>query len=159
MRRRRRNRMERGQATLEFLILVPLIFAMITLIVFAGWWSYSKLSAQNAAYSWTIFNAKNRPTWEGGGRAGNIYAQIDTLHSSEGMKELWGDSIAELYVHSEYKHWRRGGTGVTISISPRDLTFEDVLRIIDATITGDDSIKMPKGNAFFHYGPFNSANQ
>lgn len=151
--------MERGQATLEFLILVPLIFAMITLIVFAGWWSYSKLSAQNAAYSWTIFNAKNRPTWEGGGRAGNIYAQIDTLHSSEGMKELWGDSIAELYVHSKFQATRRGGTGVIISISPRDLTLEDIFEILDAAMTGDASMRMPKGNAFFHYGPFNSANQ
>ena len=42
---------EFGQATMEFLILLPLLLSVIVLIVYGGWWSYSKMSAQNFAYS------------------------------------------------------------------------------------------------------------
>ena len=36
---------------MEFLILLPLLLSVIVLISYGGWWSYTRMSAQNFAYS------------------------------------------------------------------------------------------------------------
>jgi hypothetical protein len=148
---------EGGQATLEFLIIVPLIFALISLIGLAGWWSYAKLSAQNAAYGWAVWNTFNKPTASGPkisfGIAGNPDARPATLHSPLGMKEIWGDTVADIEPHYPYKFWRKGGTSVVIWMSPGDVPFDEVFEIW----AGDVQKRMPRGTAFFFYGPFNSA--
>lgn len=159
MSRRRKITSEKGQATLEFLIIVPLIFALISLIGFAGWWSYAKLSAQNTAYGWAVWNAFNEPTSNGSkistGKAGNPDARPATLHSSLGMKEIWGDTAADIEPHDKYEYWRKGGTSVVIWVSPGDIPFKKALEIMG----GNVSDRMPRGTAFFFYGPFNSAGE
>ena len=54
----RRN--ERGQATMEFLILLPLLLAILGLIAYSGWWSYAKLSAQNFVYADCVNVSRSR---------------------------------------------------------------------------------------------------
>lgn len=159
MSRRRKFSSEKGQATLEFLIIVPLIFALISLIGLAGWWSYAKLSAQNAAYGWAVWNAFNEPTASGPkishGRAGNPDARPATLHSPLGMKEIWGNTTADIEPHFPYKYWRKGGTSVVIWVSSGDIPFNKVFEIWG----GSAADRMPRGTAFFFYGPFNSAGE
>lgn len=159
MHHRRNRTSEKGQATLEFLIIAPLILVLIFLIGFAGWWSYAKLSAQNAAYGWGVWNAFNQPTSSGpkisAGRAGNPDARPATLHNLLGMKEIWGDTAADLEPHNKYEYWRKGGTSVVIWVSPGDIPFMKALEIMSGNV--DD--RMPHGTAFFFYGPFNSAGE
>ena len=40
-----------GQATMEFLLMLPLLLAILGLIAYSGWWSYTRLAAENFAYS------------------------------------------------------------------------------------------------------------
>ncbi len=54
----RRN--ECGQATMEFLILLPLLLAILGLIAYSGWWSYAHLSAQNFLYANCAAVARSR---------------------------------------------------------------------------------------------------
>jgi hypothetical protein len=85
MSRRRGRKLEKGQGTLEFLIIVPMMFLMISLILYAGWWSYGKLSAQNAAYSHAIW-APRVQLGLGSGRVGNTEASMADLREPIGMK-------------------------------------------------------------------------
>lgn len=39
-----------GQATMEFLILLPVLLALLVLIAYSGWWSYVRLSSQSYLY-------------------------------------------------------------------------------------------------------------
>jgi hypothetical protein len=160
MSRRRNISSEKGQATLEFLIIVPLIFALISLIGLAGWWSYAKLSAQNTAYGWAVWNSFNKPHANGPGLisfgiAGNPDARPATLHNPLGMKEIWGDTTADIEPHDDYYYWRKGGTSVVIWVSPGDIPFNKVFEIWGGSATD----RMPRGTAFFFYGPFNSAGE
>ncbi len=45
------SKKESGQATMEFVIMLPLLLAVIVLIVYGGWWGYARLSAQNFLYA------------------------------------------------------------------------------------------------------------
>ncbi len=54
----RRN--ERGQATMEFLILLPVLLAILGLIAYSGWWSYARLSAQNFVYADCVNVSRSR---------------------------------------------------------------------------------------------------
>jgi hypothetical protein len=158
MKHRRKGLGEEGQATLEFLIIIPLILALISLIGIAGWWSYAKLSAQNAAYGWAVWNSFNKPQANGPGPisfgiAGNPDARPATLHSPLGMKEIWGDTVADIEPHYPYWYWRKGGTSVVVWVSPGDIPFNEVFEIWG----GGGEGRMHRGTAFFFYGPFNSA--
>lgn len=157
MRLRRKRASEAGQATLEFLIIVPLMLALISLVGLAGWWSYAKLSAQNAAYGWGVWNSFNKPSASGPkisfGISGNTDAMPATLQSPLGMKEIWGDTTASIEPHGDYYFWRKGGTSVIIWVAPGDVSFAQVLDIW----AGRSEDRMPRGTAYFFYGPFNSA--
>ncbi|NIS78722.1 MAG: hypothetical protein GTO14_00480 [Anaerolineales bacterium] len=159
MSHRRDRASEKGQATLEFLIIVPFILVLIALVGFAGWWSYARLSAQNAAYGWAVWNAFNKPDASGPkisfGIAGNPDARTATLHSPLGMKEMWGDTVGDIEPHFPNKYWRKGGTSVVIWIAPGDIPFNKALEIMGGNASG----RVPRGTAFFFYGPFNSARE
>ncbi len=51
---------QRGQATIEFMILLPLLLAVIVLIAYGGWWSYARLAAQNFLYSNCVGVSRSR---------------------------------------------------------------------------------------------------
>lgn len=137
---------QKGQATLEFVIILPLIGLFMLLIAYAGWWTYLKLSAQNAAYSGGIFMPRERY-----GLAGNTLAQQLTIHADEGMKQLWGSSTVDIYTHKEYGWTRQGGSGMTVNISA--LAWKDFWEIFQS----EGGANTPRGTAFFMYSPFMSA--
>ena len=145
---------QKGQATLEFIVLVPFIFTMILIIALAGWWSYTKLSAQNAAYAWTVWNSTIKPNSEGEGRFGNVKALQATLHEMTGMKEMWGESAPNPDPHPDFERYRRGGFGITVWIFPGDIW--PLKKLVDVVFGNADDI-VPRGSSFFFYGPFNSA--
>jgi len=51
---------ERGQATLELVIILPVMGLFVLLIAYVGWWTYLKLAAQNAAYSGAVYMPRER---------------------------------------------------------------------------------------------------
>ncbi|MBN2471848.1 MAG: pilus assembly protein [Anaerolineae bacterium] len=51
MKRSYLRRNQAGQATMEFLILLPLLLAVLVLIAYSGWWNYLRLSSQNYLYA------------------------------------------------------------------------------------------------------------
>jgi len=137
---------EKGQATLEFVIILPVLGLFMLLISYAGWWTYLKLAAQSAAYSGAIFMPRERY-----GLAGNTLAQQSTLHADEGMKQLWESSTVDIYTHKEYGWTRRGGSGMTVHISA--LPWSDFWEIFQS----DGGANTSRGTAFFMYSPFMSA--
>ena len=144
---------QKGQATLEFIILVPFIFTMILIIALAGWWSYTKLSAQNAAYAWTVWNSTIKPSPKTI-IAGDQDAIENTLHSPKGMKEMWGETVGDVSVHPEFKWYRRGGFAAKVWIFPGEIwPPEEIINII----FGKSDVIVPRGTSFFFYAPFTSA--
>lgn len=140
------SNLERGQATLEFVIVLPLTGLFILLIAFAGYRNYEKLGAQNSAYSGMVFNARSRV-----GYAGNTYAQQATLFADEGMKRMWESSVVEVFTHKRFGWSRQGGSGMTVYVS--GLSWSDFWAVFQGT-GPDDS---PSGTAFFMYSPYISA--
>ena len=147
---------ERGQSTLEFIIIMPMMFLMISLILYAGWWSYGKLSAQNAAYSYAVWAPLEQPILQGG-RLANYDASNATLGEPIGMKAMWSEDITNPYDADRGSYSRLGGTGVTIAVSPQGLSWEEYLDIYDALELGSMSVDLPRGTAFFFYSPLISA--
>jgi len=149
-----KNKSERGQATLEFLIIAPLVLVMVALIAYAGWYSYAKLSAQNAAYGWMIFLPTQKLNLDENGellRVGGFWgARTETLHEPTGMKEMWGDTSSQNRSHSTHGLTRLGGASVTIWVFPGEINLPKRLEI--ARDEAEDSV--PKGSAFFHFPPF-----
>ena len=141
-----KKRTERGQATLELVIILPVMGLFVLLIAYAGWWTYLKLAAQNAAYSGTVYMPRDRY-----GFAGNTLAEMNTLHADEGMKPMWDSSAVEIYTHGQHGWSRQGGSGMTVSIS--SLTWSVFWEIFNSEEGAND----PRGTAFFMYSPFMSA--
>jgi hypothetical protein len=149
---------ERGQGTLEFIIIVPMMLAMISLVLFAGWWSYGKLSTQNAAYS----NATWAPRLQADFQVvseGNWYASDATLREAIGMKPMWSDEVQSVYSSSKYGSSRLGGTGLTVGVSPKGLGWEEFLSVYKALGVGTSDFDLPRGTALFYYSPFMSGKQ
>jgi hypothetical protein len=153
-----KGKSERGQATLEFLVIAPLLFGMVFLIAYAGWYSYAKLSAQNAAYGWAIFNPTQKPTIAAAGRfaaeaveypGGNFSSMDETLHSSLGMKEMWGETVHYLAAHPTIGNDRLGGAYVTVWVFPGEIEAYKYYEVWN----GVAEDKVPKGTAFFHFAP------
>jgi hypothetical protein len=145
---------ERGQATLEFLVIAPLLFLMVALVAYAGWYSYTKMAAQNAAYSWMVFlptqkydSSGEYPEWL---TSGFLAARHETLHEPTGMKEMWEDSSLQISKHSDYGASRLGGRSVTIWVFPGEIDFLKKYEVF----SGEAEDLVPKGTAFFHYAPF-----
>jgi hypothetical protein len=155
--RRRARKLERGQGTLEFLIIVPMMLLMISLILYAGWWSYGKLSTQNAAYSYGIWSPRVQ-LGLGVGRSANQDASHATLMEAVGMKQMWSEDIPHTYVSREYRYTRLGGTGLTVAVSPAGLGWDEYIEVWEAVGATTD-LDLPRGTAFFYYSPFMSANQ
>jgi hypothetical protein len=147
---------EKGQATLEFLIIVPMMLVMVSLILFAGWWSYGKLSAQNAAYSYGIWSPRVQLPL-GAARLGNYQATYATLAEPIGMKPMWNDHIWKIYDADEYFFSRLGGTGIRVAISPMDISWTNFNKLWEQIGSPNSSLDMPRGTAFFYYSPFMSA--
>jgi hypothetical protein len=137
---------DKGQATLEFVIIIPVLGLFLLLITYTGWWTYLKLAAQNAAYSGTIFMPRERY-----GLAGNTLAQLSTLHADEGMKQMWESSTVDIYTHGQYGWSRRGGSGMTVYVSA--LAWSDFWEIFKSV----GGANTPRGTAFSMYSPFMSA--
>jgi hypothetical protein len=151
------RRLERGQGTLEFLIIVPMMLLMISLILYAGWWSYGKLSAQNAAYSYSIWSPRTQ-LGLGVGRVANLEASRATLEEAIGMKPMWSEDIPSTYLSKEFGFSRLGGTGLTVAVSPADLAWGEYIEMWEAVGATAD-LDLPRGTAFFYYSPFMSAYQ
>jgi len=152
-------RSQQGQGTLEFIIIVPVMFLLIALVLYAGWWTYAKLSAQNAAYSYAVFAPRTQPFWNI--QIGAHYeAERATLDSPIGMKQLWVEDISKPYVFKNrmFGRKRTGGTGMIVAISPRGMSFEEMRNVFNA-LGAADSSELPRASAFFYYAPLISADQ
>jgi len=158
MTRSARRKGQQGQGTLEFLIIVPMMLLMISLVLYAGWWSYGKLSAQNAAYSYASW----APRVQLGlsiGRIANADASNATLREPIGMKPMWSEDIPHRYDSSTYRYSRLGGAGLTVAVSPRGLSWGEYLDAYEAMGLPSAGFDLPRGTAFFYYSPFMSAHQ
>ncbi|MEJ2607719.1 MAG: pilus assembly protein [Anaerolineales bacterium] len=147
---------ENGSALLEFIYIAPLVFLLIFLVAYVGWYQYAKLSAQNAAYSKTVV----APTTSGqdnvlfGGAAEIDRMDAFILHSDEGFKQMWVDSGGYFFPHNLYGLSRLGGIGSIISISPSDVPYADWLSSYEEFQQTDTvSSNMPKGGSFFFLAP------
>lgn len=149
---------ERGQSTLEFLIIVPTMLLMISLVLYAGWWSYAKLSAQNAAYSHAIWAPRVQLGLRTG-RAGNFEASEAALREAIGMKPMWSEDIPNGYVSERYGHTRLGGAGLTVALSPRTLDWDEWFSVWQDVGGRESERRLPRGTAFFFYSPFMSGYQ
>lgn len=152
------RRFERGQAALEFLIIVPMMLLMISLVLYAGWWSYAKMSAQNAAYAYGIWSPRVQ-LGLGVGRLANRDASETTLRDAIGMKPMWSEDIPNPYISRPYGYTRLGGTGLTVAVSPRGLSWDEYLDIYESVGSGSSDFDLPRGTAFFFYSPFMSGYQ
>jgi hypothetical protein len=158
MMKRDSRRLQRGQATLEFLIIVPMILLMISLVLYAGWWTYAKLSAQNAAYAYGIWSPRVQLGMRVG-RIANLSASEATLSDAIGMKPMWSEDIPNTYTSGPYTHTRLGGTGLTVAVSARGLGWDEWLDVWEAIGLPESDVQLPRGTAFFFYSPFMSARQ
>ena len=156
MMRRGSHRDERGQSTLEFIIIIPLMFLMISLVLYAGWWSYGKLSAQNAAYSFAVWGPRERPAPETG-RVGNFGASNATLNEPIGMKSMWAADFQNIYDANVGQSSRLGGTGLTVAVSPAGMSWADYVATWEAVGLPMRGVDLPRGTAFFLYSPLISA--
>jgi hypothetical protein len=139
-------KMQRGHATLEFVLVLPLMGLFVLLIAFAGYRSYQKLAAQNSAYSGMVFNARSRI-----GFVGNSYAQQATLFADLGMRQMLESSVVEVFALGQHGWSRRGGSGMTVYLSGPQ--WSDSWPIFEGGGAEDN----PSGTAFFMYSPFISA--
>ena len=152
-----RHKNQEGQGTLEFIVIVPMMFLLVSLVLYAGWWTYAKLSAQNAAYSYAVFAPRTQPFWNVNYGA-HYLAERATLDSSIGMKQLWVEDIARVYEFDDelFGRVRTGGTGMITAVSPRGMSFEEMREAF--TILGlSDAGTFPRASAFFYYAPLISA--
>jgi hypothetical protein len=88
-----------------------------------------------------------------------VEASDATLQESIGMKQLWAEDVQNTYLAEAYGHSRLSGTGLTVSISPRGLSWEEYLEIYQATGIPSPGTRLPRGTAFFFYSPLMSADQ
>jgi hypothetical protein len=158
MLRRDRHKNQGGQGTLEFIVIVPMMFLLVSLVLYAGWWTYAKLSAQNAAYSYGIFATRSQPLWDVLYGA-HYEAERKTIDSPIGMKQLWQEDIARLYQFKKerFGRTRTGGTGMIVAVSPRGMSVEEIREAFIA-LGISDSGSLPRATAFFYYAPLISAN-
>ena len=160
MKKNFKKNIQKGQATLEFIIIVPMMFLMISLVLYAGWWTYAKLSAQNAAYSYAVFAPRIQPIWKL--YVGAHYeAERATLGDPIGMKQLWVEDISTLYEFGddEFGKSRTGGSGMTVAVSPRGMSFDEMMQAYKELGISDSGVELPRATAFFHYAPLISADQ
>jgi hypothetical protein len=143
---------------LEFLIIVPMMFLMISLILYAGWWSYGKLSAQNAAYSHASWAPRVQLSL-GSGRVGNTEASMADLREPIGMKSMWSDDIPNMYSGDLHGYSRLGGTGLTVAVSPAELGWGEWTQVWEVIGAAEGGADLPRGTAFFLYSPFMSGYQ
>ena len=146
---------EKGSALIEFVLLAPLIVLLIMFVLFAGWWSYSKLSSQNAAYSRGVTNPLYATF-----RSGGAYipeeetAEWVILESPQGMKPMWVDHMSTGWSHHRYYTSRIGGAGYTVIVSPSEIpAFQSILEFIRFVFVEQSLSRLPKGNAFFFFTP------
>ena len=146
----------KGSALIEFVLLAPLIVLLMMFVLFAGWWSYSKLSSQNAAYSRGVANA-SYPTFGGSYISKEESAEWVILESSRGMKRMWIDHMTIGWSHSTYKMSRLGGLGYVVSISPSNIPFLEMInQAMQIVTTGRTTDHLPNGNSFFFFAPLSS---
>ncbi len=149
---------QQGQGTLEFIVIVPMMFLLISLVLYAGWWTYAKLSAQNAAYSYAVFAPRTQPMW-------SLYigahyeAEEATLRETIGMKPMWIEDLSKPYFLDESMLSRLSGTGMTVAVSPRGMSFDEMRAAWIALGVPDSSVELPRATAFFYYSPLISADQ
>jgi hypothetical protein len=154
-REKRPRRNEKGSALIEFVLLAPLIVLLIMFVLFAGWWSYSKLSSQNAAYSRGVSNT-SYATFHSGGKfiPEEESAEWVILESSQGMKQMWVDHMSIGWSHHAYFTSRIGGSGYTVMVSPSEIPmFTSIFDFIRFVLNENASSQLPKGNAFFFFTP------
>lgn len=149
---------QHGQATLEFLILLPILLALIALVLMAGWWSYCKLAAQNAAYSYAVFLPTNRSTFHGSGSFGNFGAQYTVLATEQGMKPVWSFTLPHPYSSTGYAQSRIGGSGLTAGISSEGWNLAAYNQLTGNIGLSHPDRTYPRGTAFFLYTPLLGAN-
>ncbi len=152
---------QKGSALIEFVLLAPLMVLLMMFVLFAGWWSYSKLSSQNAAYSRGVFNP-SYATFRSGGEyiPHEESAEWVILESPQGMKQMWLDHMSTGWRHSTYRTSRIGGAGYVVSILPNENSFHQwFLDFLAQVGSRQYSSQLPKGNAFFFFTPFISESE
>ncbi len=152
---KRPRRNEKGSALIEFVLLAPLMVLLLMFVLFAGWWSYSKLSSQNAAYSRGVSNTAYANFHSGGQYIPEEEsAEWVILESSQGMKQMWADHMSIGWSHHNYFTSRIGGSGYTVMVSPSEIpVFTSIFDFIHFVVNENTSNQLPKGNAFFFFTP------
>ena len=89
---------EKGQAGLEFVIVVPVLMLALILLAVVGNLLYQKLTAQTAAYSHCIWEVTDPNVLPDGNSAGNlVFSNAKKTWNTEGMWEdyFWQDYSSE----------------------------------------------------------------
>ncbi len=87
---------EKGQAGLEFVIVVPVLMFALILISVVGNQLYQKLTAQSVAYSHCVWEIVDINVFPGGDSAG--YAVFDNTKKTWNTEGLWEDFFWQDYI-------------------------------------------------------------
>lgn len=90
---------EKGQAGLEFVIVVPVLMLALILLAIVGNQLYQKLTAQNVAYSHCVWEIVDINLLPGGDSAG--YLVFDQTKKTWNTEGLWEDFFWQEYVTAE----------------------------------------------------------
>lgn len=151
--RSRRQNIEKGQATIEFLMIMPLVLLILALVLYSGWYFYAKLSAQNAAYGRCLFSYRAEFQSVGVPMLVNT-AGGSTLDDPSGMKKMWQDWTYDFYGSGFGSASRLGGTGYTFGLTPTEMVWSDMLDII----SDPSNAHLPRATAYCSYSPLMTAN-
>ncbi len=139
----KRHNKEKGQAGLEFVIIMPVFLLALFLITIVGNQLYQKLSAQSLAYSHCVWDVMDISFYGGGGPA--FSSVIDVTKKTWNTEGLWesyetapGYKFPELKITSfeiktcvasvTHDEWNKVGFGYLFSYDP-DVLVESRLTI------------------------------
>jgi len=88
---------EKGQAGLEFVIVVPVLMFALILISVVGNQLYQKLTAQSVAYSHCVWEIVDINVFPGGDSAG--FAVFDNTKKTWNTEGLWEDFFWQDYIN------------------------------------------------------------
>ncbi len=89
---------EKGQAGLEFVIVVPVLMLALILISVVGNQLYQKLTAQNVAYSHCVWEIVDINVFPGGDSAG--YLVFENTKKTWNTEGLWEDFFWQEYIEA-----------------------------------------------------------
>ena len=142
---------EKGQAGLEFVIVVPVLMLALILLAIVGNLLYQKLSAQNAAYSHCVWEVVDVNLLPDGNSAGNlVFSDTKKTWNTEGLWEdyFWQDHYEEGTAWTKkcigsvtHDEWSLVGSKYFEDYNP-DVLVESKLSISRSRYQNRDGIKL-----------------